>query len=83
MKTEKRFAVTTVNGKTYTWRFVELKGEGDYGNGIYIAIEHPSGDTSSLDCRYDKAYNFTKVCVEYLYEYYGDNLDELYEEDDE
>lgn len=83
MKTEKRFTVTTVNGKTYTWKFTETKSEGDYGNGIYIMIVAPSGDIFSLDCRYAKAYNFTKACVEYLYEYYGDNLDELYEEDEE
>ena len=83
MKPYKYFAVTTVNGKTYIWKFIETKSEGDYGNGIYIAVVSPSGEIYSLDCRYIIDYNFTKVCVEYLLLYYGDNLDELYEEDEE
>ena len=76
-----RYTVTTKNGKTYKWSFTESKNKGDYGNGIYIGIITPSGDFSSMDCRYIKDYNFTKTCVEYLLRYYGENLDELSEDD--
>ena len=73
------YTVTTKNGQAYKWSFVEAKNEGDYGNGIYIAVKSPSGDVYSLDCRYMKGYNFRKACVDCLITYYGENLDELSE----
>lgn len=76
------YTVTTKNGRTYRWSFKEWKHEGDYGNGIYIGIFTPSYETASLDCRYMTGYNFHKVCVDYLLNYYGDNLDELSEDDE-
>ena len=77
-----RYTVTTKNGKTYKWSFTESKSEGDYyGNGIYIRVESPSGDMFYLDCRYIIGYEFRKECVECLLDYYGENLDELYEDD--
>ena len=75
------YTVTTKNGRTYKWSFTEVKNEGDYGNGIYIAVTSPSGDVFSLDCRYATNYNFIKTCVDTLLDYYGDNLDELSEDD--
>ena len=75
------YTVTTKNGKVYKWSFVEYKSEGDYGNGIYIAVKSPSGDVFTLDCRYATNYNFHKECVDCLLAYYGDNLDELSEDD--
>lgn len=75
------YTVIAVDGKAYKWSFFESKNEGDYGNGIYIGVKAPSGDTFSLDCRYVTNYNFTKTCVECLLNYYGENLDELYEDD--
>ena len=75
------YTVTTKNGKVYKWSFVEYKSEGDYGNGIYIAVISPSGDVFTLDCRYATNYNFHKECVDCLLAYYGDNLDELSEDD--
>lgn len=77
------YNVTTKNGKTYKWSFTESKNKGDYGNGIYIAVKTPSGATFSLDKRYAYNYDFRKACVDYLIVYYGDNLDELSEEDEE
>ena len=76
------YTVTTKNGKVYKWSFVEYKSEGDYGNGIYIAVQSPSNDMFSLDCRYRRGYKFHKVCVDYLLNYYGENLDELSEDDE-
>ena len=75
------YTVTTKNGRTYKWSFVEYKSEGDYGNGIYIAVQSPSGDVCTIDCRYMIEYKFHKVCVEWLLTYYGENLDELSEDD--
>ena len=76
------YTVTTKNGKVYRWSFTKCKNDGDYGNGIYIAVKSPSGDISSLDCRYAINYKFHKACVDYLLNYYGDNLDELSEGDE-
>ena len=75
------YTVITKNGKTYKWSFTESKNEGDYGNGIYIGVKSPSGDIFSLDCRYIIGYKFHKTCVDYLLTYYGENLDELTEDD--
>ena len=75
------YTVTAKNGQVYKWSFTEHKDESDYGNGVYIHIDFPSGDTTLLDCRYMIGYKFHKACVEYLLNYYGDNYDELYEED--
>lgn len=78
---EKRFTVITKDGEAYEWSFIECKQEGDYGNGIYIAVKTPSGDVFSLDRRYAIGYSFHKACVDYLLTYYGENLDELSEND--
>jgi hypothetical protein len=75
------YTVLAKSGKTYKWKFTESKDVNDYGNGIYIVIRHPSGDRSLLDCRYAKNYDFTKMCVDFLLEYYGENLDELSQDD--
>ena len=77
------YTVTTKNGRTYRWSFTECKHEGDYGNGVYIGILTPSLDLSSLDCRYMVGYKFHKACVDYLLTYYGENLDELSEDDEQ
>ena len=78
---EAAYTVTTKNGKVYKWSFTESKSEGDYGNGIYIAVKSPSGDVFSYDCRYMRGYEFHKACVDYLLAYYGENLDALSEDD--
>lgn len=78
---EATYTVTTKNGKLYKWSFTESKNEDDYGNGIYIAVKSPSGDVFSYDCRYMRGYKFHKACVDYLLAYYGENLDELSEDD--
>ena len=44
---EAAYTVLTKNGKVYKWSFTESKSEGDYGNGIYIAVKSPSGDVFS------------------------------------
>lgn len=75
------YTVTTKSEQVYKWSFTEGKSEGDYGNGMYIAIKSPSGDVSMLDCRYMTGYKFHKACVDYLLNYYGENLDELSEDD--
>lgn len=75
------YTVTTKDGQGYKWSFAESKNNGDYGNGVYIAVQSPSGDISSLDCRYMVGYKFHKVCVDFLLAYYGENLDELSEDD--
>lgn len=75
------YTVTTKNGNTHKWSFTEHKGDGDYGNGIYITVKTPSGDIFTLDRRYSIGYKFHRACVEYLLVYYGDNLDELSEDD--
>ena len=80
---EATYIVTAKSGKTYKWKFTEHRGVGDYGNGVYIAVKTPSGDIFSLDRRYAYNYDFRKACVDYLLVYYGDNLDELSEEDEE
>jgi hypothetical protein len=77
-----RYTVTTNDGKVYKWSFAEHKTEGDYGNGIYISVKTPSGDRFWLDRRYEISYSFHKACVDYLLAYYGDNLDELSEDDE-
>lgn len=78
---EATYTVLTKNGKVYKWSFTESKCEGDYGNGIYIAVKSPSGDVFSYDCRYMRGYEFHTACVDYLLTYYGENLDELSEDD--
>lgn len=75
------YTITTKNGKVYKWSFTESKSEGDYGNGVYIGVLPPSKDHYSIDCRYIKGYQFNKACVDYLLNYYGENLDELSEDD--
>ena len=82
-KIKSSYTITTINGKAYRWSFTESKSEGDYGNGIYIIITSPSGDRFLMDCRYMGGYNFRKACVNYLLNYYGENIDELSEDDDE
>ena len=72
------YSVTTKNGRDYRWSFAECKNTDDYGNGIYIGVVAPSGDFSSIDCRYIKDYNFLKACGDYLTRYYGENLEELH-----
>lgn len=78
---EAAYTVTTKNGTVYKWSFTESKSEDDYGNGIYIAVKSPSGDVFSYDCRYMRGYEFHTACVDYLLTYYGENLDELSEDD--
>lgn len=80
---EAKYTVLTKNAYLYKWSFTEQKRENDYGNGIYIAIKSPSGELSGLDCRYATNYDFNKMCVDYLLKYYGKNLDELTEDDNE
>lgn len=75
------YKVKAKSGKIYTWRFTEFKNEEDYGNGIYIGIETPSGDDYSLDCRYSTNYNFINACADYLTAYYDENLVELWREE--
>lgn len=75
------YTVKTKNGKVYKWGFTEFKGEGNYGNGTYIGIKYPSGDSSMIDCRYILGYTFHDTCVNYLRAYYGGNLDELTKDD--
>ena len=78
------YVVTTTSGKSYKWYFEEgIVDPNDYGNKKYISYTMPSGDTFMIDCRYNTNYNFTKICVEFLINWYGDNLDELYEEDED
>ena len=79
---KEKYVVQTVNGKIYKWSFAEYKDENDYGNGVYIAVKTPSGGIFTLDRRYADNYDFRKACVDYLIIYYGDNLDELSEEDE-
>lgn len=75
------YTVTTKSGDAYKWSFTESKNENDYGRGIYIGVKSPSGDMLSIDCRYSPKYQFRKACVSFLINYYGDNLDELSEDD--
>lgn len=78
----KTYAITTKNGKIYKWTFEECETDpNDYGNKRYISYITPSGDAFLLDCRYLKNYNFNKICVDFLHEWYGENLAELCEED--
>ena len=74
---EATYTILATNGKNYQWSFYESKDNNDYGNGVYIAIQSPSNDYPYLDCRYYRNYDFDKVCVEWLINYYGENLDEL------
>lgn len=76
-----KYIVTTKDGKVCKWSFIENKDDSDYGNGMYIIAESPARDMFLLDCRYKTKYNFRQVCVEYLLAYYGENLDELSEDD--
>lgn len=81
---EVTFQILTTSGNVYRWTFTECETDpNDYGNKHYIAYKMPSGDSALIDCRYMGAYNFTKICVEFLINYYGDNLDELSEADEE
>lgn len=76
------YTVLAKSGKSYKWEFTECEHDtNDYGNGIYISIKHPSGDHTLLDCRYANKYDFNKMCVDFLIEYYGENLDELSQDD--
>ena len=78
------YIVTTKNGKTYKWSFEECKiNPEDYGNKRYIAYTMPSGDTFLLDCRYTPKYDFNRICVDFLLEWYGENFAQLYEADEE
>ena len=76
------YTVTAKDGQAYKWSFTECKNDGDYGNGIYIAVKSPSGDVCAMDCRYVTNYKFHKACVDYLLNYYGENIDELSEDDE-
>jgi hypothetical protein len=72
------YTVTAINQRRYTWVFTECEPDpNDYGNGTYIAVEHPSGDVSFIDCRYIVGYQFEETCVGFLGTYYGSNLQEL------
>ena len=53
----------------------------EYGNKKYIAYTTPSSETALIDCRYTHKYDFKKICVDFLLEWYGNNLDELSEKD--
>ena len=78
------FEIVTISEKTYRWKFEECEIDpNDYGNKHYIKYITPSKDEFLLDCRYATNYNFIKLCVEFLINYYGENLDELYEVDEE
>ena len=77
------YNITCTNGKSYKWTFEEcVINSKDYGNKHYIAYTTPSGDVFLIDCRYTPKYDFRKTCVDFLIKWYGDNIDELYEEDD-
>ena len=79
---EATYTVLATNGKEYKWNFTECERDpNDYGNGIYISIKYPSGDYTLLDCRYARKYNFDQACVDFLLDYYGENLDELSRDD--
>lgn len=80
MERTKVFTVLTKLKYTGTWKFTEHKNENDYGNGIYIDVETPSGDHLSLDCRYTPNYTFHKACVRFLTKWYGENIEELSED---
>lgn len=78
------YIVTAKSGKQYKWTFEECEiNPEDYGNKRYIDCRTPSGGGLLIDCRYTKNYSFTKICVEYLLLYYGENLDELWEAEEE
>ena len=78
------YIVTAKSGNTYKWTFEEcIINTEDYGNKRYIAYTMPSGDEFLLDCRYAQKYDFNKICVDFLLEWYGENFAELYEEDEE
>ena len=78
------YIATVKNGKTYKWTFEEcIINTEDYGNKRYIAYTMPSGDKFLLDCRYAQKYDFNKICVDFLLEWYGENFAELCEEDEE
>ena len=78
------YIVTATSGKQYKWTFEECEiNPEDYGNKKYIAYTAPSGDTFLIDCRYAENYSFTRICVEFLCQHYGENLDELWEADEE
>ena len=82
-KMQANYTVTTKSGRAYKWSFEECeKDPNDYGNKCFIAVIRPSGDCFLLDCRYVRKYNFHTICVNYLCEYYGENLDELSETED-
>ncbi len=77
------YIVTAKSGKTYKWTFEEcIINTEDYGNKRYIAYTMPSGDKFLLDCRYAQKYDFNKICVDFLLEWYGENFAELCEEDE-
>ena len=73
------YIVETQNLKTYVWYFHEGEpNQNDYGNGIYIGVTSPSGDVSYIDCRYIQNYVFEDVCRQYLENYYGKNLKDIW-----
>ena len=72
------YVITAKNGNQYQWTFTECEPDrDDYGNGIYIHVKMPSGDTTLIDCRYISLYEFNITCVDYLNSYYGSNLIKL------
>ena len=76
------YTVTAKSGKSYKWTFEECEiNPNDYGNKRYISYIMPSGDAFMIDCRYSEKYDFRKICVDFLLNWYGDNLDELSEDD--
>ena len=78
------YIVTAKSGNVYKWTFEECEvNPEDYGNKKYIAYTMPSGDTFLLDCRYAPKYEYNRICVDFLLEWYGENFAELYEADEE
>lgn len=78
------YIVTAKSGKQYKWTFKESEiNPKDYGNKKYIAYTMPSRDTFLIDCRYAPKYDFNRICVDFLLEWYGENFAELYLADEE
>ena len=76
------YTVTAKSGKYYKWTFEECEiDSNDYGNKRYIYYIMPSGDSFMIDCRYSEQYDFRKICVDFLLNWYGDNLYQLSEDD--
>ena len=78
------YIVTATSGKQYRWTFEECEiNPEDYGNKMYIDCRATSGDGFLIDCRYAPTYDFNRICVKSLCNYYGENFAELYEADEE